>query len=34
MLTLYTSPVSANGRKPLAVCRHLGLDPEIRLANV
>jgi glutathione S-transferase len=34
MLTLYTSPLSANGRKPLAVCRHLGLDPEVRLVNV
>lgn len=34
MLTLYTHPRSANGRKPLAVCRHLGLAPEIRLVDV
>jgi glutathione S-transferase len=34
MLTLYTTPLSANGRKPLAVCHHLGLLPEVRLVNV
>jgi len=34
MLTLYTTPLSANGRKPLAVCRHLGLAPEITTVNV
>jgi glutathione S-transferase len=34
MLTLYTTPLSANGRKPLAVSRELGIAPEIRLVNV
>lgn len=34
MLTLYTTPLSANGRKVLAVCRHLGLAPEVNLVNV
>lgn len=34
MFTLYTTPLSANGRKPLAVSHHLGLAPEIRLVNV
>jgi glutathione S-transferase len=34
MFTLYTTPLSANGRKVLAVCRHLGLEPETRLVNV
>lgn len=34
MLTLYTTPLSANGRKVLAVSHHLGLQPEIRLVNV
>lgn len=34
MLTLYTTPLSANGRKPLAVCRQLGLAAEIRAVNV
>jgi glutathione S-transferase len=34
MFTLYTTPLSANGRKVLAVSRHLGLDPEIKLVNV
>ena len=29
MLVLYTTALSANGRKPLAVCHHLGLAPEI-----
>jgi glutathione S-transferase len=32
--TLYTTPLSANGRKVLAVSRELELDPEIRLVNV
>ena len=32
--TLYTTPLSANGRKVLAVCHHLGLRPEIKLINV
>jgi len=32
--TLYTTPLSANGRKVLAVSQHLGLEPEIRLVNV
>jgi glutathione S-transferase len=34
MFTLYTTPLSANGRKALAVCLHLGLDPETKLVNV
>ena len=34
MLTLYTTPLSANGRKVLAVSHHLGLKPEVRLVNV
>jgi glutathione S-transferase len=34
MVTLYTTPLSANGRKVLAVSHHLGLDPEIKLINV
>jgi glutathione S-transferase len=34
MFTLYTTALSANGRKVLAVCRHLGLKPEIREVNV
>lgn len=34
MLTLYTTPLSANGRKVLAASRHLDLEPEIRLVNV
>ena len=34
MFTLYTTPLSANGRKPLALCQKLGLEPEIRLVNV
>jgi glutathione S-transferase len=34
LLTLYTTPLSANGRKPLAVCRHLGLSPRIEVVNV
>ena len=34
MFTLYTTPLSANGRKVLAVSHHLGLAPEVRLINV
>ena len=34
MFTLYTTPLSANGRKTLAVSRHLGLDPAIELVDV
>ena len=34
MLTLHTTPVSANGRKPLAVGRHLGLDLDVRTVDV
>lgn len=34
VLTLYTTPLSANGRKVLAVSRQLGLKPDIRLVNV
>ncbi len=34
MFTLYTTPLSANGRKPLALARELGLEPEIRHVNV
>lgn len=34
MFTLYTTPLSANGRKVLAASQHLGLDAEIRLVNV
>src|SRR5208283_1663572 len=34
VFTLYATPLSANGRKALAVCRHLGLKPETRLVNV
>jgi glutathione S-transferase len=34
MFTLYTTPLSANGRKVLAVSHHLGLQPEVRLINV
>lgn len=34
MLTLYTTPLSANGRKVLAVSRQLELQPDIRLVNV
>jgi glutathione S-transferase len=33
-VTLYTTPLSANGRKVLAVSHHLGLEPEIKLVNV
>ena len=34
MVTLYTTPLSANGRKALAVSLHLGLDPKVMLVNV
>lgn len=34
MFKLYATPLSANGRKVLAVSRHLGLRPEIVLVNV
>src|SRR4051812_35031274 len=34
MLTLYATPLSANGRKVLAVCHHLGIEPEIIVTNV
>lgn len=34
MVTLYTTPLSANGRKPLAVSHQLGLMPEVKLVNV
>ncbi|MEZ4384892.1 MAG: glutathione S-transferase family protein [Nannocystaceae bacterium] len=34
MLTLYTTALSANGRKPLAVARHLGLEVDVREVNV
>jgi len=34
VLTLFTTPLSANGRKVLAVCHHLGLTPEVKLVNV
>lgn len=34
MFTLYTTPLSANGRKVLAVSQHLGLAPEVKLVNV
>lgn len=34
MVTLYTTPLSAMGRKVMAVSHHLGLDAEIKLINV
>lgn len=34
MLALYTTPLSANGRKVLAVSRQLGLETELHLVNV
>jgi glutathione S-transferase len=34
LFTLYSTPLSANGRKVLAVCHQLDLRPEIRLVNV
>jgi glutathione S-transferase len=33
-LALYTTALSANGRKPLALCRHLGLSPAVHTVNV
>ena len=33
-LSLYATPLSANGRKALAVAHHLGLAPEIHLVDV
>ena len=34
MLMIYATPLSANGRKVLAVCRHLALNPEVQIINV
>src|SRR6185503_9506677 len=34
MATLYTTPLSANGRKPLAVSRQLALSIELQTVNV
>jgi glutathione S-transferase len=34
MISLYTTTLSANGRKPLAVSHHLGLEPRVHLINV
>ncbi len=34
MLTLYSTPLSANGRKVLAVSRHLRLDADVKTINV
>lgn len=34
MFTLYASPLSANGRKVMAACACLGLEPELREVNV
>jgi glutathione S-transferase len=34
MVTLYSTPLSANGRKVLAVSLHLGLDPKVIVVNV
>jgi glutathione S-transferase len=34
MLALYTTASSANGRKPLAVARHLGLNLDVHLIDV
>jgi glutathione S-transferase len=34
MLTLYSTPLSANGRKVIAVSRQLGLELDIQLVNV
>lgn len=34
MFTLYTTPLSANGRKVLAVSKHLGLEPDVKLVDV
>jgi glutathione S-transferase len=34
VLTLHTTPISANGRKPLALAKHLGLPVRVELVNV
>lgn len=34
MVTLYSTPLSANGRKVLAVGFHLGLDPKVVIVDV
>jgi glutathione S-transferase len=34
MPTLYATPLSANGRKALAVARHIGVDVRVELVNV
>ena len=34
MLKIYATPLSANGRKVLAVSRHLGLNADIHEVNV
>ncbi len=34
MFTLYTTTLSANGRKPLALAHELGLEPDVRHVNV
>ena len=34
MFTLYSTPLSANGRKVLALARHLGLEPVVHDVNV
>lgn len=34
MFTLYSTPLSANGRKPLAVARQLGIAPVVHAVNV
>ena len=31
---LYSTPLSANGRKVLAVCKHLGLEPAVTVVDV
>ena len=34
MVTLYSTPLSANGRKVLAASLHLGIDPKVIVVNV
>jgi glutathione S-transferase len=34
MFTLYATPLSANGRKVLAVSKHLGLEPDVKIVDV
>jgi len=34
MIELHTTPLSANGRKVLAACIHLGLEPTVHHVNV